>query len=103
MASLSKTLTVPVIAAGGVGDRADVQALFAAGASAVQAGTAYLLCQDATTSAVHRTALQQPEHAGAITNLFSGRAARGLVNRLMRDLGPMSDLPPAFPLSLIHI
>ena len=97
VASLSKTLTVPVIGAGGVGDRADVQALFAVGASAVQAGTAYLLCPDATTSAVHRTALQQPEHAGAITNLFSGRAARGLVNRLMRDLGPMSDLPPAFP------
>ena len=94
---LAKTLTVPVIAAGGVGDRADVQALFEAGASAVQAGTAYLLCPEATTSAVHRTALQQQDRAGAITNLFSGRSARGLVNRLMRELGPLSDLAPAFP------
>ena len=95
--SLAKALTVPVIAAGGVGDRADVRALLAAGASAVQAGTAYLLCPEATTSAVHRAALQQPARTGAITNLFSGRPARGLVNRLMRDFGPLSDLPPAFP------
>lgn len=97
VASLSKALTVPVIAAGGVGDRADVRALLAAGASAVQAGTAYLLCPEATTSAVHRAALQQPAREGALTNLFSGRPARGLVNRLMRDVGPLSDLPPAFP------
>ena len=97
VASLAKKLTIPVIAAGGVGDRADVQALMAAGASAVQAGTAYLLCPEATTSAVHRAALQQPTRAAALTNLFSGRPARGLVNRLMRDLGSMSDLPPAFP------
>lgn len=97
VAVLSKALTVPVIAAGGVGDRADVQALFAAGASAVQAGTAYLLCAEATTSAVHRSALRQQGRAGDITNLFSGRPARGLVNRLMQDLGPRSDLPPAFP------
>jgi nitronate monooxygenase len=94
---LSKALTVPVIAAGGVGDRADVLALLAAGASVVQAGTAYLLCPEATTSAVHRAALQQPNRAAAITNLFSGRPARGLVNRLMRELGPLSDLAPAFP------
>ncbi|KRA51031.1 2-nitropropane dioxygenase [Pseudoxanthomonas sp. Root65] len=97
VASLSKALTVPVIAAGGVGDRADVQALLAAGASAVQAGTAYLLCPEATTPAVHRAALQQPGRDAALTNLFSGRPARGLVNRLMRDLGPLSVLPPAFP------
>ena len=97
VASLSKALAVPVIAAGGVGDRADVQALLAAGASAVQAGTAYLLCPEATTSAVHRAALQQPGREGALTTLFSGRPARGLVNRLMRELGPLSALPPAFP------
>jgi nitronate monooxygenase len=95
--ALSKALAVPVIAAGGVGDRADVQALLAAGASAVQAGTAYLLCPEATTSAVHRTALQHPGRDGALTNLFSGRPARGLVNRLMREQGPLSRLPPAFP------
>ncbi|HEV7271050.1 nitronate monooxygenase [Pseudoxanthomonas sp.] len=97
VASLSKALTVPVIAAGGIGDRADVQALVAAGASAVQAGTAYLLCPEATTSPVHRAALRAPGREAAITNLFSGRPARGLVNRLMRELGPLSSLPPAFP------
>lgn len=95
--SLSRSLRVPVIAAGGVGDRSDVVALMAAGAAAVQAGTAYLLCPEARTSAVHRSALQQRGRDSAITNLFSGRPARGLVNRLMRDLGPLSDLPPAFP------
>lgn len=95
--ALSKALTVPVIAAGGVGDRADVQALLAAGASAVQAGTAFLLCPEATTSAVHRAALQQTDREGKVTNVFSGRPARGLVNRLMRELGPLSDLAPAFP------
>jgi nitronate monooxygenase len=95
--ALRNTLSLPVIAAGGIGSRADVEALLAAGASAVQAGTAYLLCPEATTSAVHRAALQQQTREAAITNLFSGRPARGLVNRLMRELGPMSDLPPAFP------
>ena len=95
--ALTRSLKVPVIAAGGVGDRADVLALMAAGAAAVQAGTAYLLCREARTSAVHRAALQEAERDSAITNLFSGRPARGLVNRLMRDLGPLSDLPPAFP------
>lgn len=97
VSSLSKALTVPVIAAGGVGGPADVQALLAAGASAVQAGTAYLLCPEATTSAVHRAALRTPLRDAAMTNLFSGRPARGLVNRLMRELGPLSSLPPAFP------
>ncbi|MBD9468190.1 nitronate monooxygenase [Pseudoxanthomonas sp. PXM01] len=97
VAALSKALAVPVIAAGGVGDRADVRALLAAGASAVQAGTAYLLCPEATTSAVHRAALQEPGRDAAVTNLFSGRPARGLVNRLMRELGALSELPPTFP------
>ena len=95
--SLAKILNVPVIAAGGVGDRADVQALLAAGASAVQAGTAYLLCPEANTPAVHRAALLRVDREAAITNLFSGRPARGLVNRLMREQGPLSDLAPAFP------
>ena len=94
---LARTLTVPVIAAGGVGDRADVRRLLDAGASAVQAGTAYLLCPEATPSPVHRAALVQPAREAALTNLFSGRPARGLVNRLMRELGPLSDRAPAFP------
>jgi len=97
VAALSKTLRVPLIGAGGIGNRADVEAMLDAGAAAIQAGTAYLLCPEATTSPVHRRALQDPDRPAAITNLFSGRPARGLVNRLMRDLGAMSPLPPEFP------
>ncbi|HNG78910.1 MAG TPA: nitronate monooxygenase, partial [Burkholderiaceae bacterium] len=63
-------------------------------------GTAYLLCDEATTSALHRRALQGPGAAHtALTTLFSGRPARGIVNRLMRELGPISPLAPAFPLA----
>ena len=97
VAALSKTLRVPIVGAGGIGSRADGEALLEAGAAAIQAGTAYLLCPEATTSAVHRKALQEPGRPADITNLFSGRPARGLVNRLMRDLGAMSALAPAFP------
>lgn len=95
--SFCRELRVPVIAAGGITRRTDVEAMLALGACAVQAGTAYLCCPEATTSAVHRAALREDGRESAVTNLFSGRPARGLMNRLMRDLGPMSPLPPAFP------
>lgn len=90
----------PVIAAGGIADASGVAAALALGAAGVQVGTAYLLCPEATTSAVHRAALQSDAaRVTALTNLFSGRPARGIVNRLMRELGPMSPLAPAFPLA----
>ena len=92
-------LRVPVIAAGGIGDAAGVRAARALGAAAVQAGTAYLLCPEAQTSALHRAALQDPAARTALTNLFTGGLARGIVNRLMRELGPVSALAPAFPLA----
>ena len=95
--ALAGSLSVPVVAAGGIASREDVRAMLDAGASAIQAGTAYLLCPEATTSAVHRAALRQAGRDTTITNLFSGRPARGLVNRLMRELGPLSSLAPAFP------
>ena len=84
-------VAVPVIAAGGIADAKGVAAAMALGAAGVQIGTAYLLCPEATTSAVHRAALKSDaaRHT-ALTNLFSGRPARGIVNRLMRDLGPIS-------------
>ena len=89
---------VPVIAAGGIADAAGVAAALRLGASAVQLGTAFLLCPEATTSAVHRAALQSAAaRETALTNVFSGRPARGIVNRLMRELGPISALVPAFP------
>lgn len=97
---LVAALDIPVIAAGGIADANGVAAAMALGASGVQIGTAYLLCPEATTSALHRAALQSEaaQHT-ALTNLFSGGAARGIVNRLMRELGPISDLPPPFPLA----
>lgn len=97
---LVAALRVPVIAAGGIADARGVAAAMALGAAGVQVGTAYLLCPEAATSAVHRAALRAPtaRHT-ALTNLYSGRPARGIVNRLMRELGPLSALAPAFPLA----
>ena len=95
-----RAVRLPVIAAGGIVDRAGVRAALQLGASAVQVGTAYLLCDEADTSTVHRAALQgDAAHDTALTNVFTGRPARGIVNRLVRELGPISPLAPAFPLA----
>jgi len=91
---------VPVIASGGIVDAAGTRRAMEMGAAGVQAGTAYLLCLEATTSGLHRAAVaSEAVRPTALTNLFSGRAARGKVNRMMRELGPMSDAVPAFPLA----
>ena len=97
---LVRALRIPVIAAGGIADARGVAAAMALGAAGVQVGTAYLLCPEATTSAVHRAALQSDAaRTTALTTLFPGRPARGIVNRLMRELGPMNPTAPAFPLA----
>src|SRR5207253_6889178 len=86
-----QAVKVPVIAAGGIADARGVAAAMELGAAGVQVGTAYLLCPESTTSTVHRAALKsEAARHTALTNLFSGRPARGIVNRLMRDLGPLS-------------
>jgi nitronate monooxygenase len=91
---------VPVIAAGGIADAKGVAAAMALGAAGVQIGTAYLLCPEATTSAVHRAALKSDAaRLTVLTNLFTGRPARGIVNRFIRELGPISDAVPEFPLA----
>lgn len=91
---------VPVIAAGGIGDHRGIVAALALGASAVQLGTAYLLCPEAKVSAAHRQALSTAKDSDtALTNLFTGRPARGITTRIMRELGPMSALAPRFPLA----
>lgn len=91
---------VPVIAAGGIGDARGIVAAFALGASAVQMGTAYLFCPEAKISAAHRQALHtHAESDTALTNLFTGRPARGITTRIMRELGPMTPAAPAFPLA----
>ena len=93
-----QAVTVPVVAAGGIADREGVAAALRLGASGVQVGTAYLLCPEATTSAVARAALaSEAAHHTAVTNVFTGRPARGIVNRAIRDLGPISTAAPAFP------
>ena len=97
---IARAVRVPVIAAGGIADARGVAAAMALGAAGVQIGTAYLLCPEATTSAVHRAALaSEAAQTTALTNLFSGRPARGIVNRIMRELGPFNDAVPAFPLA----
>ncbi|HSI57216.1 MAG TPA: nitronate monooxygenase family protein [Ideonella sp.] len=91
---------VPVIAAGGITDARGIVAAFALGASAVQLGTAYLFCPEARLPAPHAQALRSEQALEtALTNLFTGRPARGIVNRAMRELGPISSLAPAFPLA----
>jgi nitronate monooxygenase len=95
---------LPVIAAGGITDAKGVAAAMALGAAGVQVGTAYLLCPEATTSAIHRAALKsKAAHHTALTNVFTGRPARGIVNRIMRELGPISTATPAFPLATAAI
>jgi nitronate monooxygenase len=93
-----QAVSLPVIAAGGIANGQGVRAALALGAAGVQVGTAYLLCPEATTSQVHRAALtSELAHHTALTNLFSGRPARAIMNRLMRELGPLSAVPPPFP------
>ncbi|MGQ7794259.1 NAD(P)H-dependent flavin oxidoreductase [Faunimonas sp. B44] len=89
---------VPVIAAGGIADGRGIAAAFALGASAVQIGTAYLHTPEARISPMHREALRtSAEDESVLTNVFTGRPARGLRNRIVRDLGPMSEDAPVFP------
>jgi nitronate monooxygenase len=91
---------VPVIAAGGISDARGVAAAFMLGASAVQVGTAYLFTPEAKVSASHYKALRTAkESETAVTNLFTGRPARGILNRVMREIGPISDKAPKFPLA----
>ncbi len=97
---ICKAVKLPVIAAGGVSTAAAVSAAKSLGANAVQEGTAFLTSHEATTGALHRQALMSDaaKHT-ALTNLFSGRPARGIVNKFMRDFGPLNPEAPAFPLA----
>ena len=94
-------VTDPVVAAGGIADARGIAAALALGADGVQIGTAFLLCPEATAGAQHRRALERAaDTPGAMTNVFTGRPARALVNRAVRELGPMTDAAPAFPLAV---
>jgi nitronate monooxygenase len=97
---VARAVKVPVIAAGGIADAKGAAAAMALGAAGIQVGTAYLLCPEATTSAVHRAALKSEAARNTVlTNVFTGRPARGIVNRVIRELGPMCPAAPEFPLA----
>lgn len=95
-----RAVKVPVIAAGGIADAKGVAAAIALGAAGVQVGTAYLLCPEVSVDEAYRTALKSTatRHT-AVTNLFTGRPARAIMNRFMRELGPISPAAPEFPLA----
>ena len=96
-----QAVSVPVIAAGGIASAQGVAAAMALGAAGVQVGTAYLLCPEANTSAVHRAALKsEAAHHTALTNVFTGRPARSIVNRSIKELGPINSNAPEFPLAV---
>lgn len=99
LAATLEAVDCPVIAAGGISTPASVSRMLGLGAECVQIGTAYLLCPEADTSEMHRAALLDSASETALTNLFTGRPARGLVNRLMKELGPISESVPEFPLA----
>ncbi|ODU06925.1 MAG: 2-nitropropane dioxygenase [Rubrivivax sp. SCN 71-131] len=95
-----QAVSLPVVAAGGIGDATTIAAARSLGAAGVQVGTAYMKTPEATTSALHRALLgTEASRHTALTNLFSGRPARSIVNRLMRECGPLSADVPAFPLA----
>ncbi|KYG62427.1 2-nitropropane dioxygenase [Bdellovibrio bacteriovorus] len=96
---LADALKVPVIASGGISDERGAKAAMILGAKAIQVGTSYLFCPEAKISAFHKEKLSEKYAPTALTNLFSGRPARGIVNRLMKDLGAMNSLVPEFPLA----
>jgi nitronate monooxygenase len=99
-----QAVRLPVVAAGGIADAKGVAAALALGAVGVQVGTAYLLCPEATTSPVHRAALKSDSaRHTALTNVLTGRPARGIVNRLIREIGPMNPGVPDFPLAISAI
>ncbi len=95
-----QAVKIPVIAAGGISDAKGVAVAMALGATGVQVGTSYMLCPEATTSTVHRAALKSDAASvTALTNLFTGRPARGIMNRIIKELGPISAATPDFPLA----
>jgi nitronate monooxygenase len=90
---------LPVIAAGGIADGRAIAAAFMLGAAAVQVGTAYLFCPEAKIGPLHRRALAAKGSETIVTNVLTGRPARVIANRVVREIGPLSDAVPDFPLA----
>ena len=97
---VADAVNVPVVAAGGISDARGIVAALALGASAVQIGSAYLHCPESKVLSPHRAALKTAgDDSTVVTNVMTGRPARGIVNRVMRELGPISGIAPEFPLA----
>ena len=95
---IAAAVSVPVIAAGGIASPQTVAGAIALGAAGVQVGTAFLLCTETQTSPLHRASLKsEAARHTALTNVFTGRPARSIVNRLIREIGPMATTATAFP------
>jgi nitronate monooxygenase len=91
---VGRAVRLPLVGAGGVMDGRGVAAVLAAGAQAAQLGSAFMLTPEAGTSTPHREALAR-EGSTALTRAFSGRTARGIVNRFLREHD--ADAPSAYP------
>lgn len=96
IALVRETVQLPVIAAGGLMRGGQIAGVLAAGAVAAQLGTAFLVCPESGANALHKQAMTNPLFVRTeLTRAFSGRPARGLVNRFMREHGPYA--PAAYP------
>ncbi len=100
---LQSELSIPLVAAGGIATNTDVKEMISLGASGVQVGTSYLLCYEAKTTELHRKAIQSKGMTTALTNIFSGRLARGITNKIMKDLGFITDKAPKFPYASVAL
>ncbi len=97
-------VSTPVIASGGIADALSVKAAMDMGAEGVQLGTVFLLCPESQTSDIHRQALKSDSaRVTALTNVFTGRPARGIVNRIIKEQGPISPNAPQFPMATTAI
>ena len=97
---LLEKVNLPIISAGGISSAKDVADTISLGASAVQIGTAYLLCPETKTNSIHRAALKSNNSSETVlTNIFSGKPARGILNRFIREIGPINADTPEFPLA----
>jgi nitronate monooxygenase len=97
LVAVAKQISLPLLAAGGIAQATDVAEAMALGASGVQAGTAFLLCDEALTGPLHRARLRDVAAPTELTNVFTGGLARGLVNRALQELGPVNAYAPPFP------
>ncbi len=97
---IKEHVKLPVVAAGGISNAKEVKKVISLGAAAVQIGTAYLLCDETKTSSIHRKALKiKDSRETVLTNIFTGRPARAIINRFIREIGPINALAPEFPLA----